>query len=167
MIEKFLTAIKSPSLSELRELTENNTEPYSLPAGTAVEVCLKRNGSHIGFKFLSSPEDIPETVGVIVLWSAVPIIVDSSFESDGWEAYLKPTSVALLRSERVLERLEDIKGLPLDARNLITEGLRYIRGGALDEMESKILADNPSLEVMMQQQGKTTKGFDIIFHIKS
>lgn len=104
---------------------------------------------------------------MIVLGSEVPIIVESSLEGDGWEAYLTPTSVALLRSERVLEKLENTKGLTLEALNLITEGLRYIRGGAVDEMESKILVDNPSLRTMMEQQGKTTKGFDIIFHIKS
>ncbi len=152
---------------ELNRLTENNTKPYILRAGTQVEVSLRRNG-HTALEFGARREDLPKTVGTFTLGSEVPIVVDSYTEGgDDWEMYLKPTSEALLRAGRVLRKLESEEGMTEEALRICREGQKYIEQGDLDEIEGKIQRDNPGLADSMTKAGLTTVGYDIVFHLKS
>lgn len=151
---------------ELARLTEDNIRPVVLPAGTKVEVCLKKHGrTAIGFGAV----DTPRIVGTFTLGSEVPIIVDSSTESGAdWEMYLKPTSEALLRAGRVFDKLERTEeGATDEIIRLCKEGREYVTAGALEEIEARILRDNPDLTELMARAGLTTSGYDIVFHLKS
>lgn len=151
---------------ELNQLTEYNTKPYILQAGTQVEICLRRNG-HSAIEFGAGEKDLPKIVGTFNLGSEIPIVVDSFSEGDVWEMYLKPTSEALFRARKVLDKLEGAEEMTEKNRGLCRDGRKYIAQGALHEIEAKILKDNPDLASSMAKAGLTTAGFDIVFHLKS
>lgn len=152
---------------ELDRLTENNAKPYILPAGTRIEICLRRHG-HSAMEFGARGEDTPQTVGTFTLGSEVPIVIDSTSEGVGWwEMYLKPTSEALLRAGRVLDKLEGMEGATDEIREFCKNGQIYVAAGALAEIEDKIVRDNPGIARAMAKAGLTTVGYDIVFHLKS